>query len=120
LSEELDEARTVLDESSRCFDHKTKELEAKVIAGTKRNTKLHEAFENLQNKCADFATRCVNQLKGIFNSVGAASEECNPSAEDIPEAFDHIENEVEALDEVITEHGISVPRWLRTVPLQLL
>jgi hypothetical protein len=94
-----------LDASSRRFDHETKELEAKVKAETKRNTKLHEAFENLRNKCADFATRCVNRLKGIFNSVGAASEEINPSTEDIPRDFDHIENEVEALDEVIIGHG---------------
>jgi DNA repair exonuclease SbcCD ATPase subunit len=74
LSEELDEARTVLDESSRRFDHKTKELEAKVTTETERNTRLHEAFENLQNKCADFSTQCVNQLNGIFNSVGACRE----------------------------------------------
>jgi chromosome segregation ATPase len=104
LSEELDKARTILDESSQRFNHETKELEAKVKAETERNTNLHEAFENLQNKCADFATRCVNRLKGIFNSVGAASEEITSSAEDIPRAFDHIENEVEALDEVITRH----------------
>jgi hypothetical protein len=52
----------------------------------------------------DFATRCVNRLKGIFNSVGASSEEISSSAEDIPKAFDHIENKVEALDEVITGH----------------
>ena len=89
-----------MDESSWRFNRETKELEAKVKAETERNTKLHEAFENLRNKCADFATRCANRLKGIFNSVGAASEEINPSAEDIPGAFDHIENEVEALDEV--------------------
>jgi hypothetical protein len=44
-------------------------------------------------------------LKGIFSSVGATSEGINPLAEDIPWAFDHIENEVEALDEVITRHG---------------
>jgi hypothetical protein len=43
-------------------------------------------------------------LKGIFNSVGATSKEINPSAEDIPRTFEHIENEVEALDEVITGH----------------
>jgi hypothetical protein len=104
LSEELDEARTFLDESSRRFDHKTKELEANVTTETERNTKLHEAFENFRNKCADFATRCVNQLKGIFNSVGATSEEFNPSTKDILGAFDHIENEVEALDEVIIGH----------------
>ena len=104
LSGELDEARTILGESSRCFNQETKELEAKVKAETKRNSKLHEAFENLRNKCADFATQCANRLKGIFNSVGADSEEINPSVEDIPGAFDHIENEVEALDEVITGH----------------
>jgi predicted nuclease with TOPRIM domain len=105
LSEELDEARKLLDESSRRFNRETKELKAKVKAETERNSKLHEAFENLRNKCADFATRCANRLKGIFNSVGAASEEINPSVEDIPGAFDYIENEVEALDEVITGHG---------------
>jgi hypothetical protein len=47
----------------------------------------------------------VNRLKGIFNSVRDSSEEIAPSAEDIPKAFEHIENEVEALDEVITRHG---------------
>jgi hypothetical protein len=46
----------------------------------------------------------VNRLKGIFNSVWASFEEIAPSAEDIPKAFEHIENEVEALDEVITGH----------------
>jgi hypothetical protein len=61
-------------------------------------------MKDLRNKCTDFATRCVNRLKGIFNSVGATSEEIAPSAEDIPKDFDHIENEVEALDEVIAGH----------------
>jgi hypothetical protein len=103
LSEELDEAQRILDESSRRFNHETKEQSE----GQSRNRKKFEAteaFENLWNKCADFATRCANRLKGIFNSVGAASEEINPSAEDIPGAFDYIENEFEALDEVITGH----------------
>jgi hypothetical protein len=44
-------------------------------------------------------------MKGIFNSVRATSEEITLSTEDIPGAFEHIENEVEALDEVITGHG---------------
>jgi hypothetical protein len=60
---------------------------------------------DLWNKCTDFATRCANRLKGIFSSVGDSYEEIAPSAEDIPKAFVHIENEVEALDEVITGHG---------------
>jgi hypothetical protein len=53
----------------------------------------------------EFATLCVQRLKGIFSSVGASSEEISPSTEDIPKTFQHIENEVDALDEVITWHG---------------
>ena len=106
-----------MNESSQRFDHETKELKAKVKAEAERNTKLHEAIENLRNKCSDFATRCINRLKGIFNSVGATSEEINPSTEDIPGAFEHIENEVEALDEVITGHGDSMLWWLHAAQL---
>jgi predicted nuclease with TOPRIM domain len=70
-----------------------------------KNSKLQETLRDLRNKCSEFATRCVDRLKGIFSSVGASSEEIAPSAEDIPKAFEHIENEVDALDEVITGHG---------------
>jgi hypothetical protein len=94
-----------LDESSRRFDQETKELKTRVEAEAEKNTRLHESIKDLRNKCVDFATCwCVDRLKGIFNSVGAASENVTPSTEDIPGAFNHIENEVEALDEVISGH----------------
>jgi hypothetical protein len=41
----------------------------------------------------------------VFRSVGANSKDITPSAEDIPNTFEHIENEVDALDEVIAGHG---------------
>jgi predicted nuclease with TOPRIM domain len=94
-----------LKERSERFDHETKELKAKVETEAERNAKLNEIVKNLRDKCSSFAARCINRLKEIFNSVGATSEEIMPSAEDIPGAFDHIENEVEALDEVIIGHG---------------
>jgi hypothetical protein len=53
----------------------------------------------------DFGSRCVQRLKGVFNSVGASSEDITPSSEDISNTFKHIENEVDALDEVIAGHG---------------
>ena len=40
-----------------------------------------------------------------FNSVGASSEKFKPSVEDLPGTLDHIEGEVDALDEVIARHG---------------
>ena len=47
----------------------------------------------------------MQRLKQVFNSVGASSEKFKPSAEDLPGIFDHIEGEVDALDEVIAGHG---------------
>jgi hypothetical protein len=105
LNEELLKARTTLKEKSKRFEEERKELQAKSEAKAEKNTKLHESLKDLQNKCSEFATRCVHRLKGIFSSVGASSEEIAPSAEDMPKAFKHIENEVDALDEVITGHG---------------
>jgi hypothetical protein len=37
--------------------------------------------------------------------VGASSKKFEPSVEDLPSTFEHIESEVEALDEVIARHG---------------
>jgi hypothetical protein len=53
----------------------------------------------------EFSSRCVQRLKKVFSSGGASSEDITPSAGDIPNTFEHIENEVEALDEVIAGHG---------------
>jgi hypothetical protein len=62
-------------------------------------------LKELQDKCVDFGNRCVQRLKQVFNSVGASSEKFNPSVEDLPGTFEHIEGEVDALDEVIAGHG---------------
>jgi hypothetical protein len=82
-----------------------KELKTRVEAETEKNMKLYESIKDLRNKCVDFVTRCADRLKGIFNSVGASSEMFTPSAEDIPGAFNQIENKVEALNKVISGHG---------------
>jgi hypothetical protein len=47
----------------------------------------------------------VQRLNQVFNSVGASSEKFNTSVEDLPGTFEHIEGEVDALDEVIAGHG---------------
>lgn len=104
MSRELDEARTTLEKNSDRFDRESKALNVRVEAEIEKNVKLSEANTNFRDRCFRFATQCIARLKGIFNSVGAASEEVTPSTEDIPRALEHIEKEVEALDEVITGH----------------
>jgi hypothetical protein len=47
----------------------------------------------------------MQRLKQVFNSVGASSEKFSPSVEDLPGTFEHIDGEVDALDEVIDGHG---------------
>ena len=41
----------------------------------------------------------------MFHFVGASSENFTPLAEDLPGAFEHIEGEINDLDEVIAGHG---------------
>jgi hypothetical protein len=77
----------------------------KVKAETEKNFKLSETLKTLQDRCFGFATQCSSRLRGIFNSVGATSEEVNHSVEDIPRALGWIEKEIEDLDEVIVGHG---------------
>jgi hypothetical protein len=61
-------------------------------------------LKELQDRCLEFGNRCVHRLKQVFNSVGASSEKFDPSVEDLLGTFEHIEGEVDALDEVIARY----------------
>jgi hypothetical protein len=62
-------------------------------------------LKELQDKCLNFGNRCVQRLKQVFTSFGASSEKFEPLVEDLSSTFEHIEGEVDALDEVIAGHG---------------
>jgi hypothetical protein len=47
----------------------------------------------------------MQRLKQVFNSIGASSKKFEPLVEDMPGTFEHIEGEVDALDEIIAGHG---------------
>jgi hypothetical protein len=66
---------------------------------------LQKSFTELQEKCLSFGIRCVQRLKDVFHSVGAGSSKFTPSAENLPRTLEHIEGEVDALDEVIGGHA---------------
>jgi hypothetical protein len=92
-------------QKSESFEQERKNLQLKYKAETAENTKLQQSLKELRNICVDFGSRCVQRLKKVFNSVGASAEKFTPSAENISSTFEHIEGEVEALDEVIAGHG---------------
>jgi hypothetical protein len=105
LSKELEETRTLLERNSARFNCESEVLNATIKAEVEKNLKLNETIKALRDKCFIFATHCITRLKGIFNSVGAISEEVNLSPEDIPGALGCVEKEADVLDEVITGHS---------------
>jgi hypothetical protein len=92
-------------QKSESFEQERKNLQTKYEAEVVENTKLQQSLKELRNMCLDFGSHCVQRLKKVFNSVGASVEKFTPSAENISSTFEHIEGEVEALDEVIARHG---------------
>jgi hypothetical protein len=87
------------------FEQEKKNFDAKLEAEVEKSSNMQKSLKELQNKCLNFGNRCVQRLRQIFNSVGASSKKFEPSVEDLPSTFEHIEGEVEALDEVIAGHG---------------
>jgi hypothetical protein len=90
---------------SEKFEQEKKNLDTKLKAKVENSSNLQKSLKELQDKCLDFGNRCMQRLKQVFNSVGASSEKFEPLIEDLPGTFEHIEGEVDALDEVIARHG---------------
>jgi hypothetical protein len=90
---------------SESFEQERKNFDARLEAETKKSSILQKSLKELQNICLNFGNRCVQWLRQVFNLVGASSKKFEPSVEDLPSTFEHIESEVEALDEVIAGHG---------------
>jgi chromosome segregation ATPase len=90
---------------SESFEQEKKNFDAKLEAEVEKSSNLQKSLKELQDKCLNFGNRCVQRLKQVFNSVGASSENFEPSVEDVSSTFEHIEGEVDALDEVIAGHS---------------
>jgi predicted nuclease with TOPRIM domain len=99
------ELNTKLLSQLESFEQEKQKLNAKFEAEIRKSSDLKKSLTGLQNKCLEFSKRCIQRLKQVFYSVGASSEKFNPSAEDLPGAFEHIEGEIDDLDEVIAGHG---------------
>jgi chromosome segregation ATPase len=90
---------------SKSFEQEKKDFKTKLEVEAGKSSNIQKSFKDMQEKCLGFGARCIQRLKQVFNSVGASSKKFKPSVEDLPGTFDHIEGEVDALDEVIAGHG---------------
>jgi chromosome segregation ATPase len=77
---------------SESFEQERKSFDARLEAEVEKNSNLQESLKELRNVCLNFGNRCVQRLRQVFNSVGASSKKFEPSAEDLPSTFEHIEN----------------------------
>jgi chromosome segregation ATPase len=82
------ELNTKLLSQSESFEQEKQKLNAKFEAEVQKSSDLQKSLTGLQNKCLEFSNRCVQQLKQVFNSVGASCEKFNPSTEDLSGALD--------------------------------
>ena len=96
---------TELLSKSESFEQEKQKLNAKLKTEVEKSSNLQKSLTELQNKRLEFSNRCLQRLKQVFNSVGAGAEKFRPSVENLPETFEHIEGEVDALDEVIGGHA---------------
>jgi hypothetical protein len=99
------ELNTELLSKSKSFKQEKQKFNAKHEAEVEKSSNLQESLTELQNKCLEFSSRCAQRLKQVFNSVGASCKKFSPSTEDLPGAFEHIEGEIDDLDEIIAGHG---------------
>jgi hypothetical protein len=102
---ENDKLKIELLRQSEKFEQEKKYFEASLKAEVDKYSNLQKSFTELQEKCLSFGIRCVQRLKDVFHSVGASSSKFTPSAENLPRTLEHIEGEVDALDEVIGGHA---------------
>jgi hypothetical protein len=102
---EIARLNSKLSTKSKSFEQEKKDSDAKLEVEVAKSSNLQKSLKELQDKCLNFGNSCVQRLKQVFNSVEASSEKFKPSAENLPGIFDHIEGEVDALDEVIAGHG---------------
>jgi hypothetical protein len=101
----ITELNSKLLSQSENFKQQKLKLDAKLEAEVRKSSELKESLSILQNKCLEFSKRCIQRLKQVFYFVGASSEKFTPSAEDLPGSFEHIEGEINDLDEVIAGYG---------------
>jgi chromosome segregation ATPase len=92
-------------QKSESFEQEKKNFDAKLEAEVEKSSNLQKSLKELQDRCLNFGIRCMQWLKQVFNPVGASSDKFEPSVEDLPSTFEHIERKVEALDEVIAGLG---------------
>jgi hypothetical protein len=102
---ENDRLKNELLKKSEKSEQEKKNLETSLKTEIEKNSNLQKSLKELQEKCLNFGSRCVQRLKDVFHSIGASSEKFTPSAENLPSTLEYIEGEVDALDEVIAGHA---------------
>ena len=102
---EIDKLNNELLKKSEKSEQEKKNLETSLKTEIEKNSNLQKSLKELQEKCLNFGSRCVQRLKDVFHSIGASSDKFTPSAENLPSTLEYIEGEVDALDEVIAGHA---------------
>jgi chromosome segregation ATPase len=92
-------------QKSESFKQERKSLQTKYEAEAVENMKLQQSLKELRNMCLGFGSCCVQRLKKVLTQLEPVLKILPLRPKNISSTFEHIEGEVEALDEVIAGHG---------------
>jgi chromosome segregation ATPase len=69
-------------------EQEKKNLKTSLKTEIEKNSNLQKSLMELQKKCLDSGSRCVQRLKAVFYSIGASSDKFTPSDENLPSTFE--------------------------------
>jgi hypothetical protein len=75
---EIDRLNRELLIKSEKSEQEKKNLETSLKTEIEKSSNLQKSLKELQDKCLDFGSRCVQRLKDVFYSIGASSEKFTP------------------------------------------
>jgi hypothetical protein len=91
------------------YGQEKEKLEASLKAEVEKKSNLQKSLKDLQEKCLTFGSRCVQQLKDVFHSIGASSEKFSPSAETYPAPWHILKARLMLLTKLLVGMPISAP-----------
>jgi hypothetical protein len=96
-------------------EQEKKILETSLKTEIEKNSNLQKSLKELQEKCLNFGSRCVQRLKDVFHSIGASSDKFTPSAENLPNTLEYICRRFEpggSLDRQVNYRRVPQSRWV--------
>jgi chromosome segregation ATPase len=106
---ENDSLKNELLKKSEKYEQEKEKLEASLKTEVEKNSNLQKSLKDLQKKCLNFGSRCVQRLKDVFHSIGASSENFHLQPKTCPSPWNILKARLMLLTKLLVGMPISAP-----------